>query len=199
MTANIQLTELYENCAFLKGLQESSIESPPDGKNGQCIVHYAGNSSKHLMYVSLVNGRRDGEAILLYDGTPLFYLEYSNGSLTGSIKRMNAYGTVILKGTLLNGKETELFEEYDESGHVVWIGYYKNGSRWLQVVKDGISKYYDKKSVSSFSASPTNTPHSSHFHTLLSTLIHRRLQVLRVHCEIHHLRHRLPTHRTPIR
>ena len=146
MTANIQLTELYENCAFLKGLQESSIESPPDGKNGQCIVHYAGNGSKHLMYVSLVNGRRDGEAILLYDGTPLFYLEYSNGSLTGSIKRMNAYGTVRLKGTLLNGKETELFEEYDESGHVVWIGYYKNGSRWLQVVKDGIGKYYDKKS-----------------------------------------------------
>lgn len=145
MAANIQLVDCNDNCALLGGLMESSVENPPDGLNGQCIVHYTGKDNKNIMVVQLVNGIRHGEAILLHDGVPVIILEYQNGNLTGPFKKMDTYGVVMLRGQLQDGKETGLFEECDKDGNVTWIGYYNNGNRGWQVVKDSIKQYYEKK------------------------------------------------------
>lgn len=79
----------------------------------------------------------------MHDGVPVIILEYQNGNLTGPFKKMDTYGVVMLRGQLQDGKETGLFEECDKDGNVTWIGYYNNGNRGWQVVKDSIKQYYE--------------------------------------------------------
>jgi len=105
------------------------------------------------MVVSLVNGVREGEAIILNDGIPYLNLEYKRGVLTCAVERMNDYGIVELRGHLVNGVENGLFLEYDENEKVVWIGYYQNGQRHLEVrnrimkqdysQEDGSGEFYE--------------------------------------------------------
>ena len=150
MNSNIQLTSAGSNNGFLGGFVEANIEKPPDGLNGDCIVHYSGQYSKYEMTVKLVKGMREGCAIILNDGVPFMKLEYRNGSLTGIVERMNRYGMVELRGHLVNGVERGLFEECDNSDKVVWRGYYRDGRRYSEVVKSGrLEGYYDEKSVES--------------------------------------------------
>lgn len=52
------------------GFVESSVELPPDGRNGKCIVHYEGCHQKYELIVKFVNGMRDGKALLVNDGVP---------------------------------------------------------------------------------------------------------------------------------
>ena len=117
---------------FLSGFIESSVEMPVDGSNGECIVHYAGEHSKYEMIVRLVDGKREGEAMIVNDGMPYLKLHFERGSLTGVVERLNESGSVELRGHLVNGIESGFFKEYDND-KVVWIGYYRNGERYSEV------------------------------------------------------------------
>ena len=126
---NIVITNSLSGSGFLSGFIEASVEKPDDGLNGDCIVHYAGKHSKFEMTVKLVNGVREGEAVIVNDGMPYLRLEYKQGSLTGVVERMSESGSVELRGHLVSGVESGFFEEYDDRDQVVWRGYYKNGVR----------------------------------------------------------------------
>ena len=130
MNSNITLSDNSSNEGFLCDFVEASEEKPADGLNGDCIVSYGGEHSLCEMRVKLVNGTREGDAILLDDGVPFIRLEYSNGELSGVVEQMNDYGEVILRGHLVNGVENGLFEEMDEAGEVIWRGYYRSGKRY---------------------------------------------------------------------
>ena len=122
------------NGGFLSGFVEASVEKPADGLNGDCIVHFSGQYSDSVMKVKMVNGKREGIAEIAMDGVPYIKLEYRNGRMTGIVERMDDRGVVDLKGHLIDGRETGLFEEM-MGGEVVWRGYYQNGERYSEVVK----------------------------------------------------------------
>ena len=153
MSSNIELVNNTLNGGFLSEFVEASVEKPADGLNGECTVHYSGRYSKYEMVVSLVNGVREGEAIILNDGIPFLNLEYERGLLTGTVEKMNDHGIVELRGHLVNGVESELFKEYNENEKVVWIGYYQNGQRHSEVrnrivkqdnsQEDGSGEFYE--------------------------------------------------------
>ena len=127
---------------------EASIEKPADGLNGECIVLFSGKYSDYKMKVKLVNGKRNGGALIVNDGVPYLNFEYTNGVMTGYVERLNKYGLIDLKGHVINGVESGLFVEYDNSKKVVWRGYYRNGARYSEVVKSEKMKgYYDERSV----------------------------------------------------
>ena len=67
MSSNIEFLNTELNGGFLSGFVEASVEKPADGRNGECIVHYSGKYSKYEMIVPLVNGMRDGEALIVND------------------------------------------------------------------------------------------------------------------------------------
>ena len=77
---------IASGCDFLGGLVETSVEMPPDGLNGECVVHYEGENSKYKMKVMLVNGKREGKAVIMNNGIPYMILEYKNGVLTGNVE-----------------------------------------------------------------------------------------------------------------
>ena len=152
MSSNVRLTDKNTSDGFLSGFMESSVEMPADGLNGECIVHYAGEHSKYEMIVTLVDGKREGEAMIVNDGMPYLTLHYERGSLTGVVERMDRHGLLDMRGHLENGMETGLFVEYDENDKVVWIGYYRNGQRYSEVrnrdmksdcLEDGSGEFYE--------------------------------------------------------
>ena len=147
MNSNITLNHFECNDGFLHGYIEVSIEKPDDGLNGDCIVHYGGEHSQCVMRVRLVNGVRDGLAMIVNDGMPYLRLEYRKGSLTGIVERFSEYGFVELRGRLVNGIEEGLFEEFDKNRKLIWNGLYQNGRRFHMVVKKNSSneceEYYE--------------------------------------------------------
>ena len=145
MSSNIELVNNTLNGGFLSEFVEASVEKPADGLNGECTVHYSGQYSKYEMIVSLVNGVREGEAIILNDGIPYLNLKYERGSLTGAVERMNDHGIVELRGHLVNGVESGLFKEYNENEKVVWIGYYQNGQRHSEVRNRIVKQDYSQE------------------------------------------------------
>ena len=144
------LNKSTTSSGFLSGFIESSVEMSPDGSNGECIVHYAGEHSKYELVVTLVGGAREGEAMLVNDGVPFLRLEFKQGSLTGVVERMNEYGLLDMRGHLVKGIESGLFVEFNRNKEVVWRGYYRNGVRYSEVKKsERLEGYYDEKSVES--------------------------------------------------
>ena len=152
MSSNEHLTDNATSNGFLSGFIESSVEMPADGLNGECIVHYGGEHSKCEMIVTLVEGKRDGEAMIVNDGMPYLTLHYEKGILTGVVERMGEDGLLNMRGHLENGMEIGLFVEYERGKKVVWIGYYRNGERYLEVrnrdmksdcLDDGSSMFYE--------------------------------------------------------
>ena len=97
---------------FLRDFVEGRIEKPSDGLNGDCIIHYTGQYSDYLMKVKLVNGMREGEALIVKGDSPYIKLEYRNGKMAGTVKRMEMDGRVELVGELIDGMESGLFIEY---------------------------------------------------------------------------------------
>ena len=133
---------------FLSGSAESSFEKPMDGLNGQCVVHYAGEYRNCQMHVQLVNGKREGEAVVLKDGIPYLKLEYWDGELTGYLVKLNNRGAITLRGHLVNGVESGLFAEYNDNAYVTWRGYYRNGGRYSVLVRsERLGGYYEERSV----------------------------------------------------
>ena len=148
MSSNVRLTDKVTSGGFLIGFIETSVEMPPDGLNGECIVHYGGEHSNCELDVRLSNGVREGIGTIMKDGIPFIQIEYHRGVPNGSVCRMDDCGMVELRGVLMNGIETGVFLEYDNSKKVVWRGYYRNGVRYSEVVKSELmSGCYDEKSV----------------------------------------------------
>ena len=148
MNSNINLTRNQSDPGFLCGFLETSAEMPPDGLNGECVIHYGGDHRKYEMIVTLVDGMRNGRALLAIDGVPYMNLEYRNGVLTGKVERLNQYGIVDLRGRVTNGVESGLFQEYDDNKRMTWRGYYRNGQRYSEVVKSEKRKgYYEERSA----------------------------------------------------
>ena len=148
MSSNIELVNNTLNGGFLSEFVEASVEKPADGRNGKCTVHYSGQHSDFVMKVKLVNGLRDGEALIVNDGVPYLKLTYNNGVMTGSVERMNQYGIIDLKGQAVNGIEKGLFIEYGDRKKETWRGYYRNGRRYSEVVKSRrVKGWYDERSV----------------------------------------------------
>lgn len=109
-----------QSSSFLYGFVEESVEIPVDGLNGECIVHYGGEYSMYTMRVKMVNGVREGEAMIRNDDVLFMELTYANGSLTGQVRRYATDGRIEMRGQLRNGVERGLFKEYDANGKVVW-------------------------------------------------------------------------------
>ena len=152
MSSNVRITDKNTSGGFLSGFIEASVEMPADGLNGECIVHYGGEHSMCEMIVTLVDGKREGDAVIVNDGIPYLTLHYERGSLTGVVERMGEFGLLDMRGHLENGIETGLFLEYDENDKVVWIGYYRNGERYSEVrnrvvksdcLEDGSGEFYE--------------------------------------------------------
>lgn len=132
---------------FLYGFVENKIDKPPNGLYGDCTVHYGGDHSMYKMKVKLNNGKRDGDAVILKGDAPFLKLEYRNGTLTGDIVRVNDYRMIDLRGRLVDGVESGIFQEYD-GDTVVWRGYYRNGRRYSEVMMSAeMEGYYDERSV----------------------------------------------------
>ena len=137
----------YTHSGFLSGFCETSIENPASRINGDCIVHFGGKHSECKMFVKLVNGVRDGAAIIMTKEYEFIKLTYRNGEMTGEVEKMDRYLNVLLKGFLVNGEEKGVFVEYNH-GTPVWRGYYRHGKRFSEVVKsDIIRHFYEERSV----------------------------------------------------
>ena len=148
MSSNIEFVNNGFKGGFLDGFVESSVEKPADGRNGECTVHFSGHQGKYEMTVPLVNGMREGIGTILKKGAPFIQVEYHRGLASGTVCRMDDYGMVEMRGQLLNGMESGLFEEYDDNEKVVWRGYYRDGKRYSEVVKsEQLEGYYDEKSA----------------------------------------------------
>ena len=137
----------YSHTGFLSGMCEASIEYPADRLNGDCVVHSGGDHSEYKMFVKLVNGKREGPAIIMTKEYEFIKLTYQNGVMTGKVTKMDRYFNVLLKGFLVNGKEKGIFEECNRS-KLIWGGYYRDGKRFSEVVKSDILKhFYEERSV----------------------------------------------------
>ena len=148
MSSNCTLVNRPNEYGFMCEFIEESTEKPPDWLNGESIVHYKQGCKEYQMIVNIVNGKREGEANLIYEGLVYLRLMYTEGSLTGMVERVNDYGIVDMRGQLVNGRETGLFKEYDMEGSNVWTGYYRNGKRFSEVViSENWDGYFDEKSV----------------------------------------------------
>ena len=64
---------------FLSGFVEASVEMPADGLNGDCIIHYSGQYSNYTMQVELLNGIREGDAVIMKGDIPYMILILSHG------------------------------------------------------------------------------------------------------------------------
>ena len=85
------LTNNPSNGGFLSGFIEANVEMPPDGLNGDCIVHFEGEHSEYELTVTIVNGVREGKAIMRRDGVPTGLCEYRNVVLTGDMKELDEW------------------------------------------------------------------------------------------------------------
>ena len=86
MNSNIVYSNETSANGFLSGYIEESIDKPMDGLNGNCVVHFGGYKRNCKMVVQMVDGKREGEAMILNDGMPYLRLEYKNGSLSGVVE-----------------------------------------------------------------------------------------------------------------
>ena len=103
---------------------EASVEMPPDGLNGECIVHYRGEHSKYEMMVTVVNGKREGEAVILHKGLPILKCSYTSGVVTGNVEVLEQWERLLLivsridQLTMFNSEESLLsYDIVSESIH----------------------------------------------------------------------------------
>ena len=117
------------------GLVEESMELPKDGLNGDCIVHYNGDNSEYELVVTLVNGVKEGMAILYCDGIPTKKCEHRNGIFTGHVEEVAEWKLILSKG--IDSKESILF--YDIKAEYTY-GIVKCNERYCTV--DGLRGAY---------------------------------------------------------
>ena len=97
-----------------------------DEADGEHTSHFDDKYEDCEMRVKVVNGKREGKAIVWKGGERYLIVTYRNGVVDGRVERMDGEGDVELRGVLVKGVESGLFEE------VRWYG------KWYsEVVKSG--------------------------------------------------------------
>ena len=107
-------------------LWELNERMDTDEADGEHTSHFDGKYEDYEMKVKVVNGKREGKAIVWKGGERYLIVTYRNGVVDGMVERMNRKGDVELRGVLVNGVESGLFEE------VRWYGEW-----YSEVVKSG--------------------------------------------------------------
>ena len=113
MNFGMRLTNSTSNGDFPAWLTEVDIELPPAGLNGDCVIRYKGEHSMYELVATLVNGKREGEAIILQNGVPIQKCNYSNGVLTGKAEELDEWESMLL---IVSKKIDLSFTNYSEDG-----------------------------------------------------------------------------------
>ena len=85
-----------------------------DEADGEHTIHFDGKYEDYEMKVKVVNGKREGKAIVWKGGERYLIVTYRNGVVDGRVERMDRKGDVELRGVLVKGVESGLFEEVRE-------------------------------------------------------------------------------------
>lgn len=104
-----------------------------DEADGEHTSHFDGKYEDCEMKVKVVNGKREGKAIVWKGGKRYLIVTYRNGMVDGRVERMDRKGDVELRGVLVKGVESGLFEEVREL-KVVFGG----GEEWERRTGNGL-------------------------------------------------------------
>ena len=104
-----------------------------DEADGEHTSHFDGKYEDCEMRVKVVNGKREGKAIMWKGGERYLIVTYRNGVVDGRVERMDRKGDVELRGVLVKGVESGLFEEVREL-KVVFGG----GEEWERRTGNGL-------------------------------------------------------------
>ena len=104
-----------------------------DEADGEHTSHFDGKYEDCEMRVKVVNGKREGKAIVWKGGERYLIVTYRNGVVDGRVERMDGEGDVELRGVLVKGVESGLFEEVREL-KVVFGG----GEEWERRTENGL-------------------------------------------------------------
>ena len=149
MPFNYQIFDNPSEHAIESNVEILKVEKWGESVKEYCVVHYGDDYEKFIMKVTRVNGKREGEALILDGDTLYMKLKYVNDALNGVMEIYSGKGVLVVRGPLLNGKESGLFEEYVNS-FVVWRGYYKDGERYSVVRRSEEKRgYYEEWDVKS--------------------------------------------------
>ena len=147
MASNTDFAETKVDDSFLSDYIIASVEYPSDHENGKCTIHFASDHSDLHMQVNLKDGWRDGDGLILReDGSLSIKVHFTDGVLDGEVTKYDDNKHVVLKGCVSQGEETGLFIEYDENGNEVWSGYYRHGTRRVELKKSQeLTDFYEER------------------------------------------------------
>lgn len=147
MASNTDFAETKVDDSFLSDYVIASVEYPSDHENGKCTIHFASDHSDLHMQVNLKDGWRDGDGLILReDGSLSIKVHFTDGVLDGEVTKYDDNKHVVLKGCVSQGEETGLFIEYDEKGNEVWSGYYRHGTRRVELKKSQeLTDFYEER------------------------------------------------------
>ena len=114
-------------------LWELNERMDTDETDGEHTIHFDGKYEDYEMKVKVVNGKREGKAIVWKGGERYLIVTYRNGMVDGRVERMDGEGDVELRGVLVKGVESGLFEEVREL-KVVFGG----GKEWERRTGNGL-------------------------------------------------------------
>ena len=135
------LGELMDEKGYRRGegadgkrfLWELNERVDTDETDGEHTIHFDGKYEDCEMKVKVVNGKREGKAIVWKGGERYLIVTYRNGVVDGRVERMDGERDVELRGVLVKGVERGLFEEVREL-KVVFGG----GEEWERRTGNGL-------------------------------------------------------------
>ena len=104
-----------------------------DEADGEHTIHFDDKYEDCEMRVKVVNGKREGKAIVWKGGERYLIVTYRNGVVDGRVERMDEEGDVELRGVLVKGVESGLFEEVRE-----WRVVFGGGEEWERRTGNGL-------------------------------------------------------------
>ena len=147
MSSN-ELTNSESLTGILSKFVVSDTDKPVEDQNGEYIIPFNGGQNGREMRVKLACGRKEGEAVVLDSGMPFMRVMFSNGVFTGRVEILNEYGMPRMKGYIMSDENKAFMIEYDIYCKEVRRGYYKDGKRYSEVVKnDTMEGYFNEVSV----------------------------------------------------
>ena len=114
-------------------LWELNERMDTDEADGEHTSHFDGKYEDCEMRVKVVNGKREGKAIVWKGGERYLIVTYRNGMVDGRVERMDRKGDVELRGVLVKGVESGLFEEVRE-----WRVVFGGGKEWERRTENGL-------------------------------------------------------------